>query len=732
MTLLSRVQAVVDADADELADGWEAEHGLGDPGCAEAGYNDDPDGDGLSNWQEFQLDHHPTLAGDPCDPAVPSSDPPRTPVDVILVLDRSGSMGDPAPVTGTQKMAVLREAVELFLETWRDHAIPADRIGLVYFGDGAEVFGGTLLHPFFDTWEDIRDDVFAKPPSGWTAMGAGLHLAMAPLKNPVTQELLHDPANPRNRHLILFSNGMQNRSPMVTPDTEFPDFLVVRDQTAAENPEVTGNSNVVIGADLFSAFPLAPRTLHVHTVGIGVVEQSGGEGWHALLQDLAVQQLGKHNFITDARQLEGVFLEDLVASLRGETLEYLFEQEVTLDGGEPAELQIPVNPSAKKLSLVISWRDQQAPPPQLALLRPDGRPEDLRLLSRGGEEYRIVTRFLDRRTGDPGEIGVWTLRLAHPRKRGQDPATGAQGLAPMTVRVHAVIDDADLEYDFAVPRELRLGDPFKVTALAIEDDRPLRWMDSVTVTVRRPGASIGELLAASRHRLDDGAAVDPDAGSSPFQRKLLAAYADPGFVARLAPLVDAFDLLDDGTAGDSTARDGVFSRLLPEPAVPGHWELHFRIEGHTASGHRFVREETRSVVVRIGPISPERSEVVRVTTGGKSYVRFTPRDDAGNLLGPGWAGQVLVLTAGGDRLGVEDLLDGSYRAPLPAGLDDDAPLTVSLGDETFHDGPVPSGGLFGGLGGGGCGGTALIVLLILLLLLVIALAVWWWRRRSGP
>jgi len=71
VSLLSRVQAIVDADGDELADGWEAEHGLGDPGCAAEGYNDDPDGDGLSNWQEFQLDHHPTLVGDPCDPALP-------------------------------------------------------------------------------------------------------------------------------------------------------------------------------------------------------------------------------------------------------------------------------------------------------------------------------------------------------------------------------------------------------------------------------------------------------------------------------------------------------------------------------------------------------------------------------------------------------------------------------------------------------------------------------------
>jgi hypothetical protein len=362
----------------------------------------------------------------------------------------------------------------------------------------------------------------------------------------------------------------------------------------------------------------------------------------------------------------------------------------------------------------------------MELLRPDGRAEDLRLISRGGERYRIVTRFFDQRTGDPGEAGVWTLRLAHPRKRGPndeiDPATGAQGLPPLTVRVHAVLDDTALEYDFAVPRELRLGDPFKVTALAIENDQPLRWMDEVTVTVRRPGASIGELLARSDHELEDPSAVDPDAGSSPFQRKLLAAYADAAFVARLTPSVDEYALVDDGTTGDSTARDGVFSRLLPTPSVPGHWELHFRIAGHSSSGHPFEREETRSVVVRIGPISAEESNVERVRDGGSAWVRFTPRDADGNLLGPGWTSQVLVLTDDGRQLGVEDLLDGSYRAPLPADLDEDAPVSVSLGDETFHDGPVPAGGL-------GCGCIAAAVL-ILLLLVVVAVVVL--RRRSGP
>ncbi|HEX4954209.1 MAG TPA: choice-of-anchor X domain-containing protein [Thermoanaerobaculia bacterium] len=717
--LLSRVQAIVDTDGNQLSDGWEAEHGLGGAGCADDSFNGDPDTDGLSNWQEFQLDRHPTLVGDPCDPALPTAMPTRVPVDVVLVLDTSGSMNDPAPVTGTPKIQVLRESVRLFLETWKDHAHPDDKLGVVYFGDGAQLYGGSLLHDFQDHWQAILADVLARPPGGWTAMGAGLHSAMAPLKNPVTQELLFDPAHPRNRHVILFGNGMQNRSPMLVPDLEYPEYLVVRDQTSAENPEVTGGSNVTIGAGLYSGFPIAPHRLTVHTVGIGVVPASGGDGWHTLLQRLAAQQSGQHNFITDARQLEGAFLESLVQALRGNTVEYLFEEQVDLVDTKPVELTIPVDPLASKLSVVLSWDSVNQPAPDLELLRPDGSAEPLAPISRGAGSWRIVTRFLDARTGDPGEIGNWVLRLRHPRAGGQGPVdrpgVAAHGkLVPISLRVHALVDSHGLKYRFVVPGAPRIGVPLTLTAFATEHDAPLRWMDEVTVTVRRPGASVGELLAQSRHNATGG--FDADALATPFQRRLLGAFTDPVFAAKLVPLVDRFQLVDDGSNGDTTAGDGRFARLLAAPTVPGHWSFHFRMRGHTLSGHAFVREETHSVVVRIGPLSSERSDVRRVQRAGGWVLTFTPRDGEGNLLGPGYGGQIVVRQPGGPAFPVTDHLDGSYSAAYPPGLDPTSPVRVVLEKDTVHDGPVtPQKGL-------GCW-------LWLLLVVVLVLVVIWLVRR---
>jgi hypothetical protein len=670
------VHALADADGDGLSDGWESSTGLGANPLN--GRNDDPDGDRLSNAQEFQA------GSDPLDPDSPNPGAARRPVDIVLVLDTSGSMNDPAPGTSTPKIQTLKEAAILLLETWREYASPDDRIGVVYFGTDAVPYGAPpLLKSFFGEVDAIKADIMGRSASGWTAMGAGTYLAIQGLG-------AFDPAAPRNRHVILFSNGMQNRSPMIVPFAEIPEFLVMQNQTGAENPEVTGPSNVTLPAPGWAGFPDAAGALvRVHSVGIGVAPNSGGTAWHDLLRNLAVQQQGKHNFITRAAELEGVFLEDLVESLKSNTLAYVRHQERTLAPGGEQSFEFGVNRSASKFTVVVSWSGARGPVPALELVRPDGVSEDARPLTRGGAFYRLVSRHLDAFDDDPGQYGTWTLRARWPKQgpRGEQAAAvaGGPGLA---LRVHALLDDRELKYKFTVPASrLRLGQPLRVTAQAIEGGQLLKRMDSVSVRLLAPGAAVGNELARSRHQLAAGAALDPDLGATPFARKLLAAFSDPGFRARLAPRESSLALEDGGVNGDDAAGDGIFSRTLPAPTVPGHYELRFRMAGHTLDGALFTREETHSVFVQIGLLDAGRSRVQRVMEAGRAFVTLTPRDAAGNLLGPGYASALLVR-AGGAALPVEDLLDGSYRAPLPAGFAAGQPVRIALDGRSVHDAPL--------------------------------------------
>lgn len=684
VVMARQVGAVADADGDGLSDGWEAANLTASP-PAEHGYNDDPDADGLPNWQEFQE------GSDPEDPASPAGVDIRDPVDIVLVLDMSGSMNSPAPGTTTPKIDILKESVTLFLENWKNFATPEDRIGVVYFRTDATPYGaGDLMKNFVAEWENILTDVQSQSAVGWTAMGAGVHTAVVGLG-------AFDPGNPRERHIILFSNGMQNRSPMITTDPldAFPDHLYIKDQTAAENPDVTGGSNVTIGAGINYTIPLGPSLVQVHTIGIGVAENSGGTAWHELLQDLANQQSGKHNFITRAFELEGVFLEDLVASLKGNTPEYVLERTVTLQPHAEQTVDIPVNATAERVSISVTWdRQQQALPPQLSLTRPDGQTEDLSRITRGGDFYRVMTRYLTDVDSAPGEFGTWKLTIRNAAKQHNPDAAALNNnriTAPAAdYRVHAIVEDSEFKYNFAVMGDrFRIGEPLKVSARALLGGRLLRSIDHVTVTLRKPGVSVGELLARSRATLDDGA-VDQDLTATPFSTLAYASFSDKSFAGKLALEASGHNLNDQGINGDAMADDGRYTALLPTPAVPGHYELHFAMQGILPDGRSLSREETRTIVVQIGELDDSRSDIYRLQENGAYKVIFTPRDGNGNLLGPGYGNLLAAYVdlGGPQRLPVFDRLDGSYSLDMPPAYTPDAKVSLFRNGNTFHDGPV--------------------------------------------
>jgi hypothetical protein len=663
------VRAVADADLDGLSDGWEAAHGLS--ASPSGGRNDDPDGDGLSNWQEFQGGSNPSppLGGDD-----PTPGGVRDPVDVVLVLDKSGSMSDAAPGTTTPKMAVLVDSVRLFLELWKDYAVPGDRIGLVYFDTNSTAFGAPpLLKPFSANWQAMLTDVEGTAAGGWTAMGAGLHTALEGLAGSTNA-----------KHVILFSNGMQNRSPMIVDGGA---SLVLRDQTGADNPDVTGPSNVVLGGSDYAI----PSDVKVHTIGIGVAgSNSAGDGWHVLLQDLAAQQTGKHNFITRAYDLEGVFLEDLVESLKGNSLQYVDDHQADLAPGAETTFEIPVSGTASRFSAVVSWTSAFKAAPQLQLQRPDGVTEDVGPLTRGGATYRVLTRYLGQPEQAPHDFGRWRLRVSNQGGRG-DVARGG-----MQVRLHAVLDEKELHYGFSLPRRLRVGQRFRVAAVPIVERAPVPGLDDITLTLLSPGAALGPLLAASQRKLPPDAILDPDLGSSPYARKLIAAIADDAVAGRLKPRRSVFSLRDDGKNGDARAGNGVYEINLPAPTVPGHYQLRFRLAGRDRFAQPVLREETHSVVVRIGKIDVGRSRLHRRQRGERSELVFRPVDVHGNLLGPGFRQQVIAF-AGKRRLVVEDGLDGTYSAALPPGFKPEETVRLVMDREPVYEGilraaPTPTRG----------------------------------------
>ena len=151
------------------------------------------------------------------------------PVDVMLVLDLSGSMLSPACGDCDSKLNVLKDAVEIFVQLWSRMALPDHRLGVTYFKnleiDEFDVAGDVLL-AVRDHADEVIDDVRAQTTlsSNLTPMGGGLQSAI---------NRLVDATRPRN--IVLFTDGMQNVNPMVLRDDG---SLVIDNEPGRSNSDV--------------------------------------------------------------------------------------------------------------------------------------------------------------------------------------------------------------------------------------------------------------------------------------------------------------------------------------------------------------------------------------------------------------------------------------------------------------------------------------------------------------
>ncbi|MDW4550726.1 M14 family zinc carboxypeptidase [Defluviimonas sp. D31] len=135
----------------------------------------------------------------------------RPTVAVMLALDQSGSMDDPAGDLGATRLDVLREAAVRFMEL-----IPANNgVGLVRFDHDAYPVGDAT-YPGLPMTPILSDDMsdmgrsaarsaaalHATNPAGWTSIGDGVVMARSVL-TPVTG---YD-----EKAIIVFTDGIENR-----------------------------------------------------------------------------------------------------------------------------------------------------------------------------------------------------------------------------------------------------------------------------------------------------------------------------------------------------------------------------------------------------------------------------------------------------------------------------------------------------------------------------------------
>jgi hypothetical protein len=574
----------------------------------------------------------------------------RHPFDLILVLDKSGSMTDlpPGAISGANKAAILKSAVNTFVSEWRemDQATPDgaewshDRIGNVFFDSAAvaqtlpgadppaNIFvqrGAGIPGP----WAAVTNSVSSLTPGGSTSIGGGINEAMKQWKL--------DPAH--DLSLLVVTDGMQNTAPLIS---------------------VTASG--FLGLTPVGGLPqeLRKRFIPIQTIGFGTPAAVDED----LLRNISYETSGVSYISVNAATLFTDLGWQLIALLKGNTASMALSQVETMTGTGPGAKQpVLVDRSAQRLVFTVQW----APPTREALdievFRPDGT------AATPDSKEKTPQSSIKMFNVKPSDVGTWNVRVVRGINKSTEPV-------PYVLR--AMVRERHLDYLLSTsPGRPGTGDKITVRAVVDWDGKPLTGLPpgAIRVRVQRPGASIGTILHDAKSTDRSKGTITTPAGDiqTPYDRKVATAI-NRGELKRIAPADFAtIELKEQG--------HGVYSAAFDQTTVAGSYAFEAVLDWDTMRTAHTRRVERVETLVHVKP-DPARTDVAftRVDTLTVT-IAITPRDKAGNFLGPGYASLVKAKLNGEGRLAgpVDRDQTGTYvftAAGLPANQTPDVTITV--------------------------------------------------------
>ncbi len=552
------------------------------------------------------------------------------PTDIVVAVDRSGSMGLPmSPAGSTTRLAASQEALQ-FLGRLIPQVVPGGdgrphRLALVSFNDTATTqLNLTALNSagFASAWSNA---VVSLTASGASGIPAGINAA---------RDLALSGTN-ENRAVLVLSDGSTGSSTSLCT-------------ACGTNCQCSGGCSCG-GHDHGNGHG---PTVPVHTIAVGPSWYETG----SQLTRTAVHQTGiPWSADADAFQLKQRMIHFLAQEFEaGVSL----TTNLALASGTARSTAVSVPVSGDPaVTFVLLW-DRPVTPGNLSLevTSPAGT-----VLNLANPAIGVTTAGLFQvvRVGVPpsgGNDGNWTVRVA--RRTGSGPGEDQ--------RLHiAVLGNGwgRVEPAPSTPYAYT-GEPVRVTFRVRESYWPTNGFDSVTAAavVTSPTTGTGEaaaglgLGAASIFQGDERSglqlALDGIAGSLASRTTSNLSLGDAGPGA-------------DGLGGDRHPSDHYYSAWFV-PTRDGDHQFAARFT-FVAAGRTFVREAHYSL--RVQPRMSTASQLVAGTQttnlAGEIITpfTFTPRDILDQKVGPGRAAEVLLRPADeGISVGpVTDLGGGAYQ-----------------------------------------------------------------------
>ncbi|HYI13091.1 MAG TPA: outer membrane beta-barrel protein [Thermoanaerobaculia bacterium] len=598
----------------------------------------------------------------------------RHPVDVILVLDESGSMSllPPGAVGGDTRWQILEKAVTAFVNRWEVIDAPVgakewseDRIGVVFFTTNAtnHSFGGS----FFKTrgaaapgpghnWQDVIGALAGHGPSNLTALGKGIN-------NALDQWIPIAPPNPKNdASFVIFTDGIQNVDPQITTLAA----------TTIQQLVPTGGGAPV---------ELYKHAIPIHSIAFGMPDSPQV----TLLDRVSQQTAGAPMQTADAFPTFNDFANALVAILKGGTISLAHRSQDTLTGTVGPLVPVEVDGSVRRAVFSVEWLGGRGNRLDLQVFPPGATPgptdPGLTPTQRADDPTASVVQGFD--IPGAGPAGVWQVRVA---RRGDV----ASVLPPVEYNLSSHLHEGRLSYQISFDEMDRgTGDPLGVRAEIAYDGVPLDALppNAVRVRIARPDETLGNILHKRVIDIPGPSGSDP---TTPYDRKVAALAGE---------VLDQVTPKDVNTITLTHAGNGVYTGSFSDTSVAGQYHFDAILDWNdprTARIHRVERIE-RALKVNADPASTE-IDVTAVAPPGSFVVRVTPRDRFGNYAGPGYGDRFVATAANGTIAGPP--VDTNQTGDYVFRIDNVPPGENPKIDFTFDNRPVGSTTGGGGTSGG--------------------------------
>lgn len=560
---------------------------------------------------------------------------------VVLLFDTSGSMswrhdGTWGVPIDEQRLTLAKRAAYPFMELLYDHTNKRINFGIADFPpqpwSSTVGCNGQVITPMTLVTESSKNNAVTTTIPGLTADGntpllAGIDTARTMFG---TED---------NRAIILLSDGYHN----------CPNTVSVTDS------EVTSRVSQ-LNAD----------SVKVYTIGFGRPTDID----HPLLEKFANDSGGQFYDVTTpgfdpatwdpATELQATYKAILVDTLG---LQTAVDPTGVIKAGKKVVREVKVNKHDWKISVYLSWVTAHRRRLGLTVKTSDGMnisPGATGVQFHQGSTYNILTvnlAYLQL----PGKVGntPWKIEI--------NPI----GLKPGEQEnyQYSVIVNSGLKMKTAFDKKsYGTGDPITITAKITDLGHPVTGLTDVYVKIIRPEDGGGNWYSINKVSEAELKKIPEKFGHeklSPLHRKaiFLTDFRKVSFPKWMDP--STIRLYDDGTHGDISAGDAIYTNRFTDTVKEGTYSFYFRASGATAEGNVFDRDymvqkyisvnvDSNNILVEV--IGPRLIENL-----AQYYIVITPKDALGNYLGPRYSGFIKMKANVGEfGSSLKDNLDGTY------------------------------------------------------------------------